>query len=92
VGGAARARARHDAIEPVRVMYAECMRLSPRWAAEYRGFWDLPDDFEWAAPTPTVKATKAARGMVTPEQANAKFLAGSEVHGGPATGGRPPGA
>ena len=23
-------------------MYAESMQLSPRWAAEFRGFWDLP--------------------------------------------------
>jgi N-methylhydantoinase B len=77
-----------DAIEPVKVMYAECMRLSPRWAAEYRGFWDLPDDFEWVAPTPTVKATKAERGKITPEEANAEFLAGSEVHGDATQGGR----
>jgi N-methylhydantoinase B len=66
-----------DAIEPVKVMYAECMRLSPRWAAEYRGFWDLPDDFQWDALTPTVSVTKAARGKVSPEEAAAEFLAAS---------------
>jgi N-methylhydantoinase B len=77
-----------DAIKPVKVMYAECMRLSPRWAAEYRGFWDLPDDFEWVAATPTVTATKAERGKITPEEANTEFLAGSNVHGGPTQGGR----
>jgi N-methylhydantoinase B len=77
-----------DAIEPVKVMYAECMRLSPRWAAEYRGFWDLPDDFEWVASTPTVQATKAERGKITPAEVNAEFLARSEVYGGAAQGGR----
>jgi N-methylhydantoinase B/oxoprolinase/acetone carboxylase alpha subunit/acetone carboxylase gamma subunit len=71
-----------DAIEPVKVMYAECMRLSARWAAEYRGFWDLPEDFEWEAETPTVEATSAAPGKVTPEQAADEFLAASKVSGG----------
>jgi acetone carboxylase, alpha subunit len=66
-----------DAIEPVKIMYAECMRLSPRWAAEYRGFWDLPETFEWEAATPTVTATSAEPGKVTPEQAVAEFLAAS---------------
>src|SRR5919109_3341404 len=63
-----------DAIPPVKGMYAECMRLSPRWAAEYRGFWDLPEDFEWEADTPTVTATSAAKGKITPEDANKEFL------------------
>ncbi len=35
-------------------MFAESMRLSPRWAAEYRGFWDLPEDFDFDVVTPTV--------------------------------------
>ena len=35
-----------DLIEPVKAGYAESMKLSPRWAAEFRGFWDLPEDFE----------------------------------------------
>jgi acetone carboxylase, alpha subunit len=78
----------HDAIEPVKVMYAECMRLSPRWAAEYRGFWDLPEDFQWEAPTPTVAATSAEPGKVTPAEAAAEYLAGAEASGGPPSGGR----
>jgi len=68
-----------DAIDPVKRMYAECMRLSPRWSAEYRGFWDLPEDFEWEAATPTVAATSAAKGKVTPEEAAAEFLSASKV-------------
>jgi N-methylhydantoinase B len=71
-----------DAIEPVKIMYAECMRLSPQWAAEYRGFWDLPEDYEWEAVTPTVKQQKAEKGKVTPEEAADAFLAESAVHGG----------
>src|SRR3954454_503561 len=51
-----------DAIDPIKIMYAECMRLSERWAAEYRGFWDLPEDFEWESETPTVEATSAKPG------------------------------
>ena len=35
-----------DLIEPLRTMLAESMKLSVRWAAEYRGFWDLPEDFD----------------------------------------------
>lgn len=68
---------RQDAIEPIRVMYAEVMRLSPRWAAEYRGFWDLPEDFAWQAPTPTVPVAEAAPGKITPEAAADAFLASS---------------
>ena len=56
-----------DFIEPVRRMYAESMRLSPRWAAEYRGFWDLPEDFDFDIITPEVEAEHAAPGKVTPE-------------------------
>jgi acetone carboxylase gamma subunit len=70
-----------DAIEPVKVMYAECMRLSRRWAAEYRGFWDLPEDFEWQAATPTVGAAKAQPGKLPPEQAVREYLEASEVSG-----------
>jgi acetone carboxylase, gamma subunit len=66
----------------VKVMYAECMRLSVRWAAEYRGFWDLPEDFEWVAETPTVEARAAEPGKISPEQAADEFLAGSKVSGG----------
>ncbi|MCB0865890.1 MAG: hydantoinase B/oxoprolinase family protein [Solirubrobacterales bacterium] len=41
-------------IEPVRRMYAESMRLSPKWAEQFRGFWDLPADFRFDIETPTV--------------------------------------
>ena len=40
-------------------MYAESMRLSSRWADEFRRFWDLPDDFDFPVPTPTVDISKA---------------------------------
>ena len=43
-----------DMIEPVQRMYAESMRLSERWAREFREFWDLPEDFEFDVPTPEV--------------------------------------
>ena len=43
-----------DLILPVRRMYAESMRLSPAWAAEFRSFWGLPDDFGFDVPTATV--------------------------------------
>jgi acetone carboxylase gamma subunit len=76
---------------PLRVMYAESMKLSPRWAAEYRGFWDLPEDFEFEdAETPTIQIERAKPGKITPEEAADEFLAGSEVFGaadGAATGG-----
>jgi acetone carboxylase gamma subunit len=68
-----------DMIEPVRVMYAEAMRLSPRFAAELRGFWDLPDNFEVEAVTPTVVAQHAKPGKITPEEVADEFLASSEV-------------
>jgi N-methylhydantoinase B/oxoprolinase/acetone carboxylase alpha subunit/acetone carboxylase gamma subunit len=73
-----------------KVMLAESMRLSPRWAAEYRGFWDLPEDFEFPdAVTPTIDVERAAAGKVTPEAAAAEFLASSEVHPGPEARGAP---
>jgi acetone carboxylase, gamma subunit len=68
---------RQDAIEPVKVMYAECMRLSPRLAAECRGLRDLPEDFEWQAETPTVAPQRSPPGKVRPEEAVAEFLSGS---------------
>jgi N-methylhydantoinase B/acetone carboxylase alpha subunit len=43
-----------DMIEPVKRMYAESLRLSRRWAAEFREFWDLPEDFDFDVPTPEV--------------------------------------
>ena len=45
-----------DFIDAVKVGYAESMRLSRRFAAEFRGFWDLPEDFEFDVETPTVPA------------------------------------
>ena len=81
-----------DLIEPVKVGYAESMKLSPRWAAEFRGFWDLPEDFAFDAPTPTLAAELLARpGKVTPQQSAAEFLAASKVERiePPALAGRP---
>ena len=68
---------------PLKVMYAESMKLSPRWAAEFRGFWDLDEDFEYAdAVTPTIpQIERAAPGKVAPAEAVAEFLAASEVTG-----------
>ncbi len=43
-----------DMIEPAQRMYAESMRLSEKWAREFREFWDLPDDFAFDVPTPEV--------------------------------------
>jgi hypothetical protein len=48
-----------DFTEAVKRMYAESLRLSERWAREYREFWDLPDDFDFPVATPTVDQTKA---------------------------------
>jgi hypothetical protein len=45
-------------IEPVQRMYAESMRLSDRWAKEFREFWELPEDFEFDVPTPEVDLAK----------------------------------
>jgi acetone carboxylase gamma subunit len=69
-----------DVIEPVKVGYAESMKLSSTWAAEYRGFWDLPEDFEFDAPTPTLPADlRPEPGRITPEESASAFLAGSAV-------------
>jgi len=65
--------------EPVRAGLAESMKLSGPWAAEYRGFWDLPEDFEFEAATPTVAVPNAPAGKVTPEEAADSFLAASRV-------------
>src|SRR5205807_10354097 len=48
-----------DFIEPVKRMYAESMRLSDRWAQEFREFWDLPDDFDYDIATPQVDMSLA---------------------------------
>jgi N-methylhydantoinase B len=69
-----------EIIEAVRVGYEESMKLSPRWAAEFRGFWDLPDDFSFGVPTPTLPPSLAMKpGKVTPAESAAEFLASSEV-------------
>jgi acetone carboxylase gamma subunit len=60
---------------PVQVMYEESMKLSPRWAAEFRGFWDLPEDFAFEVPTPTCPIPAPAPGKVTPAESAAAFLA-----------------
>jgi N-methylhydantoinase B/oxoprolinase/acetone carboxylase alpha subunit/acetone carboxylase gamma subunit len=71
-----------EIIEPLRVMLAESMKLSARWAAEYRGFWDLEPEFEFAVPTPTIPEVERARpGKVTPEEAADEFLASSRAFG-----------
>jgi acetone carboxylase gamma subunit len=69
-----------DLIEPVKCMYAESMRLGPEWAAEFRGFWDLPEDFDFEVITPTVVATTAAPGKVTPAESVRAFLAKAEAY------------
>jgi N-methylhydantoinase B len=69
-----------ELIEAVRVGYAESMKLSPRFAAEYRGFWDLPEDFAFEVETPTVPAeVREAPGKLTPEESADAFLAASRV-------------
>ena len=56
-------------------MLAESMRLSPRWAAEYRGFWDLPEDFDFDVVTPTVRTSHArSPGKLDPDEAADAFL------------------
>jgi hypothetical protein len=49
----------HDMIEPVQRMYAESMRLSERWAREFREFWQLPADFDFPVATPQVELSRA---------------------------------
>lgn len=68
-----------DLIEPVKVMYSESMRLGHEWAAEFRGFWDLPEDFDFDVVTPTVPVARAQPGKVTPAQSASAFLSSSEV-------------
>jgi acetone carboxylase gamma subunit len=55
----------HPAIQR---MYAESMRLSPAWAAEYREFWGLPDDFGYDAATPTVEISERLLEGRDPEE------------------------
>jgi len=35
-----------DIPDPAAAMYRDVLRFSANWAAEFRGFWDLPDDYE----------------------------------------------
>jgi hypothetical protein len=37
-----------DIPSPARAMYRDVMQVSPSWAAEFRTFWDLPEDFQVA--------------------------------------------
>jgi N-methylhydantoinase B/oxoprolinase/acetone carboxylase alpha subunit len=48
-------------------MYAESMRLSERWAAEFRQFWGLPEDFDFPVATPTVDISKAMLAQASVE-------------------------
>jgi N-methylhydantoinase B/acetone carboxylase alpha subunit len=66
-------------IDPVKAMYAESMRLGPEYAAEFRGFWDLPEDFDFDVITPTVAVPRAAAGKITPAESVAAFLAQAEA-------------
>ena len=61
-------------IEPIQVMLAESMRLGPEFAAEYRGFWDLPEDFDFDVVTPTIEVQRAAPGKITPAESVAAVL------------------
>jgi acetone carboxylase gamma subunit len=67
-------------IDAVKVGYAESMKLSERFAAEFRGFWDLPEDFGFDIETPTVAADVTEKpGKITPEESADAFLASSRV-------------
>jgi acetone carboxylase gamma subunit len=69
-----------DLIEPVKVGYEESIKLSPRWAAEFRGFWDLPADFSFGVATPTLPTDLTVKpGKVMPAESAAEFLASSDV-------------
>ena len=48
-------------------MYAESMRLSERWAADFREAWDLPADFDFPVATPTVEISKAMLAQASRE-------------------------
>jgi acetone carboxylase, gamma subunit len=56
-----------ELIEPVRRMYAESMRLSPAWADQFRDFWNLPDDFSFDVPTPTVEISRTLLAGADPD-------------------------
>ena len=68
------------------------MKLSPRWAAEFRGFWDLPEDYAFDALTPTLPPELVAQpGKIAPEKSARAFLESSQVAEveSPALAGRP---
>lgn len=67
---------------PVQTMFAESMRLSSRFAAEFRGFWDLPEDFEFPVIAPTLTVQQSQPGKITPSESAAAFIESSEVFGG----------
>lgn len=50
-------------------MYAESMRLSEQWAAEFRAFWELPEDFDFDVPTPTVEISKTMLAQAAAQEA-----------------------
>ncbi len=54
-------------ILPVQRMYAESMRLSPKWAGELRSFWGLDDGFLFDVPTPTVAISERLLAGRDPE-------------------------
>jgi N-methylhydantoinase B/acetone carboxylase alpha subunit len=73
-----------DLIEPVKVGYEESIKLSPGWAAEFRGFWDLPEDFSFGVPTPTLPADlRPEPGKITPDESARAFLDSSRVEAVP---------
>ena len=55
-------------IEPVQRMYAESMRLSPPWAAQFRAFWRLRDEFAFDVPTPTIDISQRLIAGRDPEE------------------------
>ncbi|HYF27365.1 MAG TPA: hydantoinase B/oxoprolinase family protein [Baekduia sp.] len=69
-----------DLIDPVKVMFSESMRLDPDFAAEFRGFWDLPEDFDFDVITPTVMVQRAEPGKITPQESAQRFLAQCEAY------------
>jgi hypothetical protein len=72
-----------DMIEPVQVMYAESFRLSDRWAEEFRSFWELPDEFDFDVPTPTVELSKA---LLAQQEAGTAAGTAAEIYGAQANG------
>ncbi len=55
-------------IVAVQRMYAESMRLSDAWAAEFREFWQLDGDFRFDVPTPTVDVSEQMLAGRDPEE------------------------